>query len=83
MRSIPEAAVVNAAAVAPSPTPKQRRVLLNVREGRPALEGFDSARSASAVLGNVIEFGWLVHSMKTTGPAFLLTPEGAAALDRT
>jgi hypothetical protein len=65
------------------PTPAQRRMLENVKAGRSAHHGFMGGKSASVVLGNVIERGWLAHTMKTTGPAFFLTAAGAEALART
>ena len=64
------------------PSAAERRVLENVHDGRPALHGFAATKGGSVVLGAVVEAGWLAHTMKTTGPAFMVTPEGAAALAR-
>ena len=63
------------------PTPSQLKMLENVRDGRAAHHGFLGTRSASAVLGTVLERGWLRHTLETTGPAFFLTDAGSRALE--
>ena len=62
------------------PSKPQRKMLENVREGRPAHHGFPPGKSASYVLAAVLEASWLIHSMKPTGPAFVLTDEGLKAV---
>ena len=63
------------------PTAPQRRAMENVRAGRLAQHGFPAGKSASSVIGAIVEAGWFEHSMQPTGPALLLTPAGIAALE--
>jgi hypothetical protein len=72
---------MSARQVRAAPTASQRKMLENIAAGRAAHHGFLGARSASAILGTILERGWLQHTLETTGPAFFLTDAGRQALE--